>query len=112
MFSGIEIKSSSQIIEYCRFLYDLKLGQNLYLSYPYLLAMDDNNTTLYELKGNTVFKNLKLLHKFYETQMKIGRPTYFSPDFMHRLYIDQNSKEVVLNYTITNINILKTNITS
>lgn len=37
--------------------------------------------------------------------MKIGKPLYFSPDFHHRIFIDPSSKEVVLNFTLTNVNI-------
>jgi len=37
--------------------------------------------------------------------MKIGKPLYFSPNFYHRLFIDPISKEIVLNFTLTNANI-------
>lgn len=44
--------------------------------------------------------------------MKVGKPIYFSPNFLHRLYIDPNTKELILNYTLTNQTILNLNITS
>lgn len=37
--------------------------------------------------------------------MKIGKPLYFSPDLHHRIFIDPSTKEVVLNFTLTNVNI-------
>lgn len=50
------------------------------------------------------------MHTFYEPQMKIGKPLYFSPDFHHRIFIDPTTKEVVLNFTLTNVNIYRTDI--
>ena len=37
--------------------------------------------------------------------MKCGRPLYFSPNFHHRIFIDPSTKEIVLNFTLTNANI-------
>ena len=37
--------------------------------------------------------------------MKIGKPIYFSPNFYHRLFIDPHSKDIILNFTLTNTNI-------
>jgi len=42
--------------------------------------------------------------------MKIGKPLYFSPDFFHRLFIDSNTKEIIINFTLTNTNIFTLNI--
>ena len=32
--------------------------------------------------------------------MRIGRPAYFSPDFLHRLYVNKESKTVKVEYTL------------
>jgi hypothetical protein len=37
--------------------------------------------------------------------MKVGKPLYFSPDFLHRIFIDNETEDVVLNFTLTNQNI-------
>jgi hypothetical protein len=42
--------------------------------------------------------------------MKVGEPMYFSPNFVHRLYIDPNSKKIIVNHTLTNKNILSVDI--
>ncbi len=42
--------------------------------------------------------------------MKVGSPLYFSPNFIHRVYIDQNSKKVMINHTLTNKNIIAVDI--
>lgn len=42
--------------------------------------------------------------------MKLGKPIYFSPNFHHRLFIDLNTKEIVLNFALTNTNIYKIDI--
>lgn len=42
--------------------------------------------------------------------MKVGEPIYFSPNFVHRLYIDPNSKKIIINHTLTNKNILSIDI--
>lgn len=34
--------------------------------------------------------------------MKIRQPIYFSPDLMHRIYYDKETKKYMLNYTTTN----------
>lgn len=112
LFSVVEVKSNSEITEHARFLYDLKIGQNIYVNDTYVLVMDDNHTKMFQLEGKSKFKTLKPLHNFYEPQMKLGKPIYFSPNFLHRLYIDPNSKELILNYTLTNQTILSLNITS
>mmetsp|Transcript_21603 Transcript_21603/g.15843 ORF Transcript_21603/g.15843 Transcript_21603/m.15843 type:complete len:95 (+) Transcript_21603:878-1162(+) len=38
--------------------------------------------------------------------MKVGSPLYFAPNFIHRLYIDPNSKKIMINHSLTNRNII------
>ena len=54
---------------------------------------------------------MKLMNTFFEPQMKVGRPLYFSPDFHHRLFVDVETKEIVLNYTLNNEDLLRLSIT-
>jgi hypothetical protein len=67
--------------------------------------MNETCTKMILLESKNKFKTLRLLQQFYEPQMKIGKPIYFSPNFYHRLFIDPLSKQVVLNFTLTNQNI-------
>jgi hypothetical protein len=62
----VEIKNSNEVVEHCRFLYDYKMGMNLYMAYPYLLVMDEHNTKLYSMEGPSKLKTPKLMHTFYE----------------------------------------------
>lgn len=91
-------------------MYDHIVGKRLYASYPYLLVMDENSTKMFILEGSHWFKTLKLIRTFYEPQMKVGEPIYFSPNFVHRLYIDHQSKKIMVNHTLTNKNILSIDI--
>ena len=67
--------------------------------------MDEKSTKLYNLTGSGMFKELKFMNNFFEPQMKVGKPLYFSPNFYHRLFIDPDTDEIVLNYTLTNANL-------
>lgn len=87
-YSLIEIKSGTEVEQQCSFLYDFKPGTYLYVSYPYMLVMDDMCTKQYLLEGKYKFKTMRVMHTFYEPQMKLGKPLYFSPNFFHRLFID------------------------
>jgi hypothetical protein len=87
-YSLIEIKSATEVVQHCQFFHDFKPGTYLYVSNPYLLVMDEFCTKQYLLEGKFKFKSLRIMHTFYEPQMKIGKPIYFSPDFFHRLFID------------------------
>ena len=93
------------MVQHCNFLFDFKPGTYLYVSMPYLLVMDEFCTKQYLLEGKFKFKSLRIMHTFYEPQMKLGKPIYFSPNFFHRLFIDPQTKEVVLNFTLTNQNL-------
>ncbi len=106
-FSLVEIRSETDILEICRFSTELKKDQVVYMSYPYVLIFDDNCARFYIAEGKRKTKNLKHINTFYENQMKVGNPQYFSPDFMHRIYIDNESKEIKLNYTLNNSDLLK-----
>ena len=55
-------------------------------------------------------KAVKLLHSFYEPQMKVGKPIYFSPTFTYRLFLDPNTKKVMLNHSLMNKNVLSIDI--
>lgn len=55
-------------------------------------------------------KSLNRMHVFHEPQMKVGKPIYFSPSFSYRLYIDQNTKKVMLNHALLNKNVLSVDI--
>ena len=43
---------------------------------------------------------------FVDEQCKQLEPIYFSPDFMHRIYIN-DEKQIVINYTLENIDLIK-----
>lgn len=49
LFSLIDIDDNGNIREVCRFLCDMKIGQTLYASYPYVLMMDDECTKFFIL---------------------------------------------------------------
>lgn len=68
--------------------------------------MDEKSTKLYNLDGTGMFRNLKFMNNFFEPQMKVGKPLYFSPNFHHRLFVDNDSDEIILNYTLTNANLV------
>jgi hypothetical protein len=88
LYSYVEIDEEGVAVEICRFLYDYRQFLNLYVSYPYVLAMDEDSTKQYVLEGSGKFKIMKHMNTFYELQMRVGKPTYFSPDFFHRVFID------------------------
>ena len=50
------------------------------------------------------------MHTFTDMQMKLGKPMYFSPNFHYRIYIDSITKEIFINFTLTNTNIYTLNI--
>ena len=52
IYALVEIKSDTEVIEHCRFMYDHNIGMRLYASYPYLLVMDDNCTKMFTFEGN------------------------------------------------------------
>lgn len=106
LFSIVQISDDDQITQLCRFIYDYKQGSTVYASFPYVLMMDDKSTKLYNLIGTGIFRELKFMNNFYETQMKVGKPLYFSPDFHNRLFIDPETNEVILNYALTNANLV------
>lgn len=54
--------------------------------------MTDQCSKFCILEGkDTKFKHLKTVNSFYETQMRVGKPIYFSPNFHHRLFIDNDT---------------------
>jgi hypothetical protein len=59
IYALVEIKSDTEVIEHCRFMYDHNIGMRLYASYPYLLVMDENSTKMFTLEGNQEYKTLK-----------------------------------------------------
>ena len=76
------------------------------MSFPYLLALDGNSAKLFIVEGDGIFKKLKPIQTFVDDQCRLTDPTYFSPDFMHRIYINED-KEIVINYTLDNIDLIK-----
>lgn len=71
--------------------------------------MDDECTKFFVLETrdkDSKFKHIKFDNTFYEPQMKVGKPTYFSPNFHYRLYIDQERKAIVLGSTLMNMECL------
>jgi hypothetical protein len=65
-YSLIEIISPTEIVEHCKFLYDFTPGTYLYVSFPYLLVMDEFCTKMFLLESKNKFKTLRLLQQFYE----------------------------------------------
>ena len=59
LYSLIEIISPSEIKEHCRFLYDFIPGTYLYVSYPYLLVMDDLCCKQFLIEGKEELKNMR-----------------------------------------------------
>lgn len=107
-FSMVEIQGPNMAFERCRFQYEWKQGMHLYMSYPYLLVFDGNSAKLLQVQAaeGNVFCRLRPLGTFVDDQCKLPTPTYFSPDFMHRIYINED-KEIVINYTLENIDLIK-----
>lgn len=76
--------------------------------------MDDECSKFYVLENkdkssDSIFRHVKFDNTFYEPQMKVGKPTYFSPDFHYRLYIDSDSKKIILGNTLMNTECLSIN---
>ena len=105
LFALVTLDDEGAVSEVCRFLFDLRIGQTLFCSFPNLLLMDDECTKLYVLepsRDDPALKVAKFDNTFYEPQMRVGRPTYFSPDFRYRLFVDGESKKIVLGDTLLN----------
>jgi len=105
-FSIVEIQSSRIASEKCRFMYEWKQGINIYTSYPYVLVFDGNSAKMFKVKGDRLFKKLIPVATFIDEQCKQKDPVYFSPDFLHRIYINEE-KEIVISYTLDNIDLIK-----
>lgn len=92
-------------------MYEWKQGIKIYTSYPYVLIFDGNCAKLFQVEGQKLFKKLSPIGTFVDEQCKQLDPVYFSPDFLHRVYINED-KQVVINYTLENIDLIKLDIKS
>jgi hypothetical protein len=75
--------------------------------------MDNECAKFYVLENKdkeSKFRNVKFDNTFYEPQMKVGKPTYFSPNFHYRLYLDHDTKKIVLGSTLMNTECLSLDI--
>ncbi len=52
----VEIKSETEVKEHCVFSYDYARDLKIYVSFPYVLAMDENGTKMFGLEGPHKFK--------------------------------------------------------
>jgi hypothetical protein len=69
--------------------------------------MDGASTKFYSLEDKVgIFKVMKPIDTFYDEQMKLLKPTYFSPDLKHRLIYEPALNIFTLNSTLTNSNLL------
>ena len=71
--------------------------------------MDADCTRIFVLEAkysDSKLRQLKAINTFYEAQMKIGRPVYFSPNFLYRIFIDGESKKITINQNTTNVTVL------
>jgi hypothetical protein len=105
-FSIVDIQGPRNAIEKARFMYEWKQGIMIYTSYPYVLICDGNCAKMFQVEGNRLFKKLMPIGTFVDEQCKQLAPTYFSPDFMHRIYIN-DEKQIVINYTLENVDLIK-----
>ena len=74
--------------------------------------MENECTKFYILQGtggdsNSKFKNPKFDNTFYELQMLVGKPTYFSPNLLYRIFIDKETKQIVIGNTLMNTECLR-----
>jgi hypothetical protein len=104
-FAMVQIDSYKVASIKCRFHYEWKMGTMIYMSFPYVLVFDGNSCKMYTLEGKQIFKKLIPMGTFVDDQCKVLEPTYFSPNFMHRIYINDN-KEIVVNHTLTNYDVI------
>lgn len=59
LYSLIEIKSPTEVVEHAQFLYDFTPGCYLYMSNPYLLVMDEFCTKFYLVEGKGKLKGMR-----------------------------------------------------
>jgi hypothetical protein len=101
LFMHVELTDEGKVIEHARFLYQAGLTQKLYASGNLLLITDVDATKFFRLEGDTIYKELQQINSFYETQLKMQQPIYFSPDFLHCVYIDEKSNLIAIKDTLT-----------
>jgi len=67
IYTLVEILSTSKVVEHLWFEFEQRQGLNLFVSQPYLLAMDEKSTRMYKLDGPKHKKDLRLLKTFFDT---------------------------------------------
>lgn len=66
VYTLVDIKNPYELEQNCSVAYESKAGMNLYISFPYLLVMDETCAKLFLLQGQDMLKMPRLMHTFYE----------------------------------------------